>query len=131
MDWDNLLEQFSDLANRAPQQVEYYRVALANAMANNTETAHFKYPQVRRDESVTYTTFGVEVCKRIRCLCACFSMQLPPFQVQDPYRWLEDSDSEETKKFVEAQNAISDPFIKSCPYRNAIISRSVFLSHLY
>lgn len=37
--------------------------------------------------------------------------------VQDPYRWLEDLDSEATHRWVEEQNAISRPRLESIPHR--------------
>ncbi|BES94985.1 serine-type exopeptidase activity [Nesidiocoris tenuis] len=66
-------------------------------------TMKFEYPVCRRDETVKSTHFSVEIA--------------------DPYRWLEDPDSEETKKFVEEQNKISIPFLHDCENRDKINRR--------
>ncbi|TKC07724.1 S9 family peptidase [Pedobacter frigoris] len=43
--------------------------------------------------------------------------------VADPYRWLEDDRSEETRRWVEAQNAVTQQFMAKIPYRNVIKER--------
>ncbi|KAL7287872.1 hypothetical protein TKK_0017936 [Trichogramma kaykai] len=63
----------------------------------------FSYPKARRDEAAVELLHNVEV--------------------KDPYKWLEDPDSEETKAYVDAQNAITQPFINACPKRDAIHDR--------
>jgi prolyl oligopeptidase len=65
----------------------------------------WKYPSVRRDDNAVeeYTDEKIKV--------------------QDPYRWLEDPDSEETASFVKAQNKISQPYLESIPERQAFHSR--------
>jgi prolyl oligopeptidase len=44
-------------------------------------------------------------------------------KVKDPYRWLEDDHSPETKAWVEAQNAVTFAFLESVPERAAIRRR--------
>ncbi|GAO31534.1 prolyl endopeptidase [Geofilum rubicundum JCM 15548] len=44
-------------------------------------------------------------------------------QVADPYRWLEDDNSEETKKWVQAQNAVTNNYLAKIPFRDAIKER--------
>lgn len=44
-------------------------------------------------------------------------------QVADPYRWLEDDNSDETKAWVNAQNAVSYPYLENLPGRSDIQGR--------
>ena len=44
-------------------------------------------------------------------------------KVADPYRWLEDLDSEETRAWVEAENKLSFGFLAAIPERNPIKDR--------
>ena len=43
--------------------------------------------------------------------------------IADPYRWLEDTDSPETKRWVEAQNAVTQSYLATIPQREAIRAR--------
>lgn len=62
-----------------------------------------EYPKVRRDDD------HVDVYHEAK--------------VKDPYVWLEDPDSEETKKFVEDQNAVTMPFLQSCKVKDKFYER--------
>ncbi|HWF87741.1 MAG TPA: hypothetical protein VN659_02875, partial [Pyrinomonadaceae bacterium] len=44
-------------------------------------------------------------------------------KVADPYRWLEDLDSPETRSWVEAENKLTFAFLESIPQRTAIKDR--------
>lgn len=44
-------------------------------------------------------------------------------EVKDPYRWLEDDRSEETSRWVEAQNKVTHEFLNRIPYRGQILDR--------
>jgi prolyl oligopeptidase len=44
-------------------------------------------------------------------------------KVSDPYRWLEDLDSAETRRWVEAENKLTFDYLKQIPERAAIKER--------
>ncbi|PMU29992.1 S9 family peptidase, partial [Pseudomonas sp. FW305-47B] len=44
-------------------------------------------------------------------------------KVPDPYRWLEDDNSAETAKWVEAENKVTFGYLEKIPYRTAVKAR--------
>ena len=44
-------------------------------------------------------------------------------KVADPYRWLEDETSPETAAWIEAQNAVTFPYLERIPFRSAMLAR--------
>ncbi|KAL7631541.1 UNVERIFIED_CONTAM: hypothetical protein RMT77_018157 [Armadillidium vulgare] len=45
------------------------------------------------------------------------------YKIKDPYRWLEDPDSEQTKDFVQMQNTYTNPYLDNCVYRCQLKSK--------
>ncbi|MCB0661421.1 MAG: S9 family peptidase [Saprospiraceae bacterium] len=43
--------------------------------------------------------------------------------ISDPYRWLEDDNSEQTKAWVNAENQVTNQYLEQIPYRDAIQKR--------
>lgn len=70
-----------------------------------SQQQHWTYPVVKRDDSIVDDHYGTSV--------------------PDPYRWLEDPDSEETRAFVAAQNEISEPYLAACEVRDIFKERSI------
>lgn len=64
--------------------------------------AQLKYPDTKKTDTKD-TYFGTEVA--------------------DPYRWLEDDHSEETKAWVKAQNEVTFGFLDKIPFRKAWLDR--------
>jgi len=70
--------------------------------ANVLGQTRLKYPETRKVDQVD-TYFGVKVA--------------------DPYRWLEDDNSDETKAWVEAQNKVTFDYLNTIPEREGIRKR--------
>lgn len=66
----------------------------------STTASTIVYPVARRDESISDDFHGTVVA--------------------DPYRWLEDPDAPETAAFVDAQNAISKPYLEQPAVRQQL-----------
>ena len=69
---------------------------------NMKQIKHLPYPETARGEVVD-NYFGTEV--------------------PDPYRWLEDDNSEATAAWVAAENAVTEDYLSQIPFRNAIRER--------
>ena len=65
------------------------------------------YPKARQDESVVEELTEEKI------------------KIADPYRYLEDPDSEETEAFVNSQNKITRPYLDSIPEREKFHARYV------
>lgn len=76
--------------------------AIAASCSNMKQIKHQPYPQTARGE-VTDNYFGTVVA--------------------DPYRWLEDDNSEATAEWVAAQNAVTQDYLGQIPFRGAIRER--------
>ena len=69
---------------------------------NMKQIKHLPYPETARGEVVD-NYFGTEV--------------------PDPYRWLENDNSEATAAWVAAENAVTEDYLSQIPFRNAIRER--------
>lgn len=70
--------------------------------SNMKTIKHLPYPETHRGDVVD-NYFGTEV--------------------KDPYRWLEDDNSDSTKMWVKAQNAVTEDYLSQIPFRDAIRNR--------
>lgn len=70
--------------------------------AQKTEDMKISYPEVRKD-TIVEDYHGTKIA--------------------DPYRWLEDDNSEETKAWVKAQNKVTYDYLDKIPYRGDIRDR--------
>lgn len=80
---------------------------IAGIMMSTVSYAQLKYPATKKTDVVD-NYFGTKVA--------------------DPYRWLEDDNSEETKEWVKLQNEVTDNYLAKIPFREDIKKR---FSELY
>jgi prolyl oligopeptidase len=66
------------------------------------EQIQVKYPETRKQDSIT-NYFGTDI--------------------NDPYAWLEDDNSEETKKWVVEENKVTEEYLSQIPFREKINAR--------
>ncbi len=78
-------------------------IFLIAGQLTSAEPMSIRYPEIRKDSAVVDAYHGTEV--------------------KDPYRWLEDDNSPETKAWVAAENAVTQGFLKAIPQRDAIRER--------
>lgn len=85
-------------------KITFYVLPLVAAcmMAGCKEERPLQYPHTRMEKIVDHY-FGVEVA--------------------DPFRWLEDANSKDTKLWVKAQNAVSSGYLSRIPFRQNINER--------
>ncbi len=74
-------------------------ITMAASLSTN---AQLKYPETKKNE-VTDDYHGVKVV--------------------DPYRWLEDDNSEETKNWVKQENKVTNAYLSSIPFREDVRKR--------
>ena len=79
-----------------------FALAQTTAEPANKQKIEMEYPDTRQ-ENITDNYFGTTVA--------------------DPYRWLEDDQSEATKQWVTAQNKVTQSYLTNIPFRNAIKER--------
>lgn len=79
-----------------------FTILLAASLIGSTAFAQLIYP-VTKKVGVSDNYFGTTIA--------------------DPYRWLEDDNSEETKKWVQQQNAVTGAYLSSIPFRERVKER--------
>ncbi|VDK19782.1 unnamed protein product [Anisakis simplex] len=98
-----------------------------------------KYPLARKDPTIVEDFHGTKVRRQSKTLCIFTIVKnvesefllrmefVDGLKVPDPYRWLEDPDSDETKAYVDKLNAVSEPFIGASPIREKMRKKLIEL----
>lgn len=80
----------------------YYSMVISAVLINNDGWSQIKYPATNKGTQ-TDNYFGTIV--------------------KDPYRWLEDDNSEKTKAWVKEENMVTNDYLTSIPYRKKVKKR--------
>lgn len=75
---------------------------------NNKDHVNYNYPDTRQDTTIVDDYFGTKIA--------------------DPYRWLEDDNSEETGAWVNAQNVVTNEYLSKISFRDQLKQQLVDLS---
>lgn len=99
----------SDFINYKYKQMKYlvlsissFLILFSSCNQKDVNQQKFNYPETRKD-TVVDDYFGTKIA--------------------DPYRWLEDDNSEETKKWVEAENDFTFAYLNKIPFKDKIKKR--------
>ena len=84
------------------KQLLIYTFTIAFAMSCNPAKEKLEYPETRKSHHVD---------------------NYHGFEVPDPYRWLENDNSEETKAWVKAQNKVTYAYLSRIPFRDKLEER--------
>ncbi|CAJ0570284.1 unnamed protein product, partial [Mesorhabditis spiculigera] len=95
--WDNLAELPGSLARDSQCSALDLLSRTPQISMMPTAVPPSKYPSARRDEKIIDDLHGVKIA--------------------DPYRWMEDPENADTKKWVDELNNVSEPFLKEAPTR--------------
>jgi prolyl oligopeptidase len=93
---------FAQLAKSTRMKQFFIFALITFSMACTNRNISVEYPETRKD-SVIDNYFGT--------------------MVEEPYRWLEDDQSEETKAWVLAQNEVTNNYLSQIPFRASIADR--------
>jgi len=82
--------------------ISSFLILFSSCNQKDVNQQKFNYPETRKD-TVVDDYFGTKIA--------------------DPYRWLEDDNSEETKKWVEAENDFTFAYLNKIPFKDKIKKR--------
>jgi prolyl oligopeptidase len=101
-------------------------LSLAAMLAMGTATSALGQPSLSADSSDLPKKGGPSGATQLTYPTARKSDQVDVYhgvRVADPYRWLEDSDSPETRQWIAEQNALATKFLEGIPQREALRKR--------